>query len=353
MNRKTFADAPGGRENNLSLMKFVAALMVIFSHAFPLTGSGDDFLKQWSGGQANAGILGVAVFFFCGGFLVMRSLERRSGPDPRKTALSYFRARCLRIFPALWMVVAGCVFLLGPAMTTLSIGAYFGSAATWKYLLNGLLIPVHPLPGVFEGNPFPEATVNGSLWTLPVEFICYILCWVFFRAGFAGRDRKTLLSLPLVAAGTAVVYIVLRENTLLLDAVPQILLFFLGMQAYLWKEKIPKGGAAFWVAFGAAVVLLILSLRFGFYGWAQYLCLPVILMTLAFGIPPFAARFGRKMELSYGIYLTGWPVQQVLCQLFPGIGWAWNFVGAVVICVLLSLIITMLEKKLVGSRGHG
>lgn len=342
MSRKTFAEAPGGRENNLCLMKFLAALLVIFTHAFPITGSGVDFLKRWSGGQCTFGELGISVFFFCGGFLILKSLEGKSGPDPRKTARVYFRARCLRIFPLLWVVVAACVFLMGPLMTTRSFGGYFADPGTWKYLLNGLLIPVHPLPGVFEGNPFPEPTVNGSLWTLPVEFVCYVLCWLFFRAGFAGRDRKTLLSLPLVAAGTAAVYVFFWGNTLLLDAVPEILLFFLGMQAYLWKEKIPQS----YGTFGAAVVLLALSLRFGFYGWARFLCLPVILMTLAFGIPPFAARFGRRRELSYGIYLTAWPVQQILCQLFPGIGWAGNTAGAAVICILLSVPLTAVEKKM-------
>jgi len=342
MKEKTFAQAPGGRDNNLNLMRLIAALMVIFSHAFPLTGSGDDYITQLSGGQTSIGNLGITVFFFCGGFLMMKSMEGK------KTARAYFRARCERIFPALWIVVAACAFLLGPAVTRLPLRSYLTAGGTWKYLLNGLLIPVHPLPGVFEGNPFPEATVNGSLWTLPVEFLCYVLCWIFYKAGFARRDRRTLISIPLVFAAAAGAMYLLRDNELIASAIQPVVLFFLGMQAWLWKDRLPNSP----VLFAGSLALLAVSLWFRFFTWGQYFCVPMILMTLAFGLPPKAAGFGRKREISYGIYLAAWPVQQTLCQLIPGISQLANFALAAVICVPLAIGITMLENRIVSAIHH-
>ena len=46
---------------------------------------------------------------------------------------------------------------------------------TYMYLLNGVLILVHELLGVFTHNPMGDAVVNAALWTLPVEFSCYVL----------------------------------------------------------------------------------------------------------------------------------------------------------------------------------
>ena len=51
---------------------------------------------------------------------------------------------------------------------------------------NAVLVLVHPLSGVFASNPYPDV-VNGALWTLPVEYACYVLCFALF---FATRFRK-------------------------------------------------------------------------------------------------------------------------------------------------------------------
>lgn len=119
----------------------------------------------------------------------------------KKSAKAYFRARCLRILPPLWMVVLLSVFILGPVMTKLSAGEYFASGITWTYLRNLILVPTHPLPGVFEGHL--TSSVNGSLWTLPLEFICYILCFVFYKLGLAEGKKPLLMLLPVTAGAIA------------------------------------------------------------------------------------------------------------------------------------------------------
>ena len=330
----TFAEAPKGRNNNLNVLRFLAALMVIFSHAFPLTGNGKDFLMRWSGGQVSFGEVAVSAFFFYGGFLIMKSMERK------KTAKAYFRARCLRIFPALWITVLLCMFVLGPLMTTLSLKDYLLNGGTWKYLLNAVLIPAHDLPGVFENAPFVP-TVNGSLWTLTVEFGCYILCFVFYKLGFADR-KKALISLPLVAAGGAAAFLLLREQELIQSAVHPALFFYLGMLAYLFRDRIPARG---WIALLCAAAWAA-SVLLGGYPLFGLLTLPYILLFLAFGTKRTLSGFGRKRELAYGIYLSGWPLQQVLIACFPGIGWAVNFAAGAALSILSSAGITALEKRI-------
>ena len=112
--------------------------------------------------------LAVGVFFVISGYLISGSWERR--PQlPR-----YLTNRVLRIIPGLFLVVVVSAFVLGPLVTTLAAGDYFTDGGTYSYLRNAVLIPNYALPGVFAGNPFPGA-VNGSLWTLPAEFACYLV----------------------------------------------------------------------------------------------------------------------------------------------------------------------------------
>jgi len=85
-------DFTTGRDNNYNLIRFLAALAVIWSHSFPLSGSGGD--PAIVPGETFGGF-GVLVFFVPSGFLVAKSWER----NPR--LLAFFLARTLRIYPAL------------------------------------------------------------------------------------------------------------------------------------------------------------------------------------------------------------------------------------------------------------
>ena len=62
------------------------------------------------------------------------------------------------------------------------------------------MFPVgYELPGVFDGLPYPRA-VNGSLWTIPVEVLCYIGVALLGRWGLL--RRRTVLVALLVATLT-------------------------------------------------------------------------------------------------------------------------------------------------------
>lgn len=69
---------------------------------------------------------------------------------------------------------------------------------TYMYLLNGVLILVHELLGVFTHNPMGDAVVNAALWTLPVEFSCYVLCFVGYKITKFGKKRFLLISVPIL-----------------------------------------------------------------------------------------------------------------------------------------------------------
>ena len=101
------------RDNNFNLIRFIAASAVLYYHCFPLT-IGPVYSEPigrfiWIG----PGDLAVHIFFVSSGFLVTSSLVKRNN------IIAYFWARFIRIYPALFVVVGFCVFVIGLSYTSL------------------------------------------------------------------------------------------------------------------------------------------------------------------------------------------------------------------------------------------
>lgn len=299
-------DISKNRDNNLNLIRFIAAIMVIFCHAYPLSVNGLDPLGRLTNGQIHFGALAVYTFFFFGGFWINRSIHRS------KSLYSFFKARCMRIFPCLIITVFFCAFCMGSIITTLSLRDYFTNIQTYEYLLNSLLILRHNLPGVFENNIY-NATVNGSLWTLPVEFLCYIGCYLVWRLGLS--EEKTMkYTIPVFVIGYLLLYICLLQNPLLRSALGPGAMFYFGMLCDVYRKHISIKPAYVSIC----IIGLILSIFWGNLKYGLFLFWPYILLWLAFGVKKKWSSFGKKHEFSYAIYLCAFPIQQLVTMLFGG-----------------------------------
>ena len=151
------------RKNNFDIIRFLASLMVVWFHSYPLTlgiTGGTDQLAFLTGGQVTFGGLAVMIFFIISGFLITMSYDRSN--DLTK----FTKARILRIFPGVIFVVLLSTFVLGPLVTNIELKEYLTNFQTYKYLLAMSLYKMqYALPGVFETNVY-QISVNGSLWTL-------------------------------------------------------------------------------------------------------------------------------------------------------------------------------------------
>lgn len=178
------------------MTRFIAAMLVIMSHSFPLTQG--NIQKEWlyvlANGQLTLGALSVATFFLCGGYLSARDVSKYT------SVMQYVSARLKRLLPSLWFVIIACI-LLGGFIKTLTPAEYFTNAATYRYLLDGVMILQHDLLGVFE-NAVYLSTVNGSLWTLPVELACNIICYCGWKSRLItwGGKRKIILVILLIGS---------------------------------------------------------------------------------------------------------------------------------------------------------
>lgn len=329
-------------DNRFDILRLVAAWLVLFSHCYPLGGRPQNEPLASTLGIDTLGGVGVAIFFVLSGYLVTVSLER--SPSLREFA----RRRALRIYPGLVAICLLCVLVLGPLLTTLPQAVYWRHGMTWDYLKTASAWLVkYPLPGVFADNPAPHA-INGSLWSLPYEIRCYI---VLALLSLVPGPLK--LKVSLVTAGLAVLLLV---RPLVPPATPFDkflgldyyhtklgLLFALGSVFACWRERIRP---LLW----PAALMLVVVYFLGHSVW-QLLLYVLGLGTLTLWLALYGKwlpRIPQRMgDWSYGAYLYGFPVQQVLAHFKLHEA---SFIGYVLACTVVTFALAGLSWHLVEKQ---
>lgn len=312
--------------NSLDLLRLIAAWMVLFSHQFALLGQGEpSFL-----GLNTFGGAGVAIFFFLSGNLVWTSWLR----DPHWGR--YFARRALRIFPALWVVVALSVFVLGPMVTRLSVAEYFSSHETWRYLLNGLLMIKKGLAGVFEANPLSQA-VNGSLWTLPSEFLSYIFVALWGLLVWLRSVHR--VSLALLVAVSLSSFWWMRYGKA--KAELEVMAFFWWGAAYGQWRWMRSAGQSFdrWALLGLVLAFGVFAFTSG--RGLERAGLMLVAAVLVHGAmhSDWASGLGRSLgDLSYGVYIYAFPVQQTWVHVWPEASLAVHLVLSTLTTLVLAYV---------------
>ena len=295
-----------GKDNNFNLLRHVAAAMVIFTHSYGLTSHEEPF-KRLTG--ISLAYVAVNVFFVLSGFLITASWIR----NPRLSR--YLISRIARIYPALWVSVALCLFVIGPIFTTLPLQNYFlhrdffiFAAENTTLILKGVY---HQLPGLFSTGD--HKAVNESLWTLPYELWMYMAVLV---VGLARAFKYRSLVIVLFAAlailyignGTYNIFVIQDKELVRLGAC-----FAGGSMLYLYKDQVPLS---------YMLVLLMLCLVVFGYGIGQdlgtnilFIVLPYITLVLAYLPGGQIRQFNRLGDYSYGLYIYAYPIQQVIANL--------------------------------------
>ncbi|PZP38936.1 MAG: acyltransferase [Pseudomonas fluorescens] len=301
------------RQNNLDFIRLFAAFMVLFAHSFALTGT------RHVGG-IDTGTLGVLIFFSASGFLITRSYARN--PNWK----TFLKARLLRIIPALIPLVLLCAFVLGPLVTTLPLSEYFAERHTYSYLKNAIPVNMqYPLPGVFSTNP--NTAVNGSLWTLSHELKCYLAVLIL---GVCGILRSKWLRPLSVLAFVLGCVVLMGAEFAGNKGITMQMAFLSGAVYYVWWKQIPQNIS---LAI-AATLILAAGIYFGYMAYAWYFVGPYALLFWAYYKPLKLWRFTQNGDISYGVYIYAFPIQQWLVWYTGGTISAWaNFICTAILVV--------------------
>lgn len=316
----TRLDGSRGLGKGFDFLRVVLATLVVYVHTYEVTGFQDmegatvKFMKYWV----------LAVFFGLSGFLITGSALRLRLRD-------FIINRGIRIVPALFVDVVFSVAVIGILFTTLPVREYLADSRIYFYLLNTVGDIHYFLPGVFGTHP--ETKVNPSLWTVPFEIGCYvIMAFLIISKSLKHPLVVIVCSLAaMIAALAADHYELVTYGDVTLTTPWQIAVtrggrlvvcFLLGISAFQLRYWLPYDWRPFAVGF-----LWCLFLNFDLHTGSllhrdsvlNIVAAPVLIYMMTFlgvsEIPPLPLF--RHGDYSYGIYLYGFPLQQIAYALLP------------------------------------
>ena len=297
------------RQNNFTWIRLLLSASVIYFHSFGLTAlrGYPDRLTDMTWPVATVGGLAVQSFFFLSGLFVAQSYYR----DPH--FIHFAIKRSLRIWPGLFICLFVTTVLAVLVSQPSEFQKYFALERIYSYIVKTSVFEfIWTIDGIYPRNQSP--VMNGAIHTLPLEAKMYV---VLGCVGLLGLN-KTPLRL-LVTSGILALLCFVPGT---LDRLPlhlfnadysrtAICMFLAGMAAFgaaqwirpLWWQGILLG-ILVWLTSGTVHVVVFYALVC----WA----------LLYLGQSPLLARLGSpRQDLSYGVYLYGWPSQQLVMALRP------------------------------------
>ena len=251
----------------------------------------------------------MPMFFALSGFLVAGSLHRT------KAITTFVGLRAIRILAALAVEVILSAIIIWPLLTTIPLTSYFTSPVWFRYFLNIVGDIHYQLPGLFLKNPIPDI-VNGQLWSVPWELHCYFA----LKTLAIIRLAKTRFALSAIVLLTSLGLFVRRA--LLFHGqfeqgygtLPPLLVvtFLAGVAIYNFRAIISWNRTHATLASAGMVTLALVP------GGDYFIAFPAAYITVYLGlINPRRIFLLQGADYSYGLFLYGFVIQQVIAQLGP------------------------------------
>jgi len=235
----------------------------------------------------------------------------------------------------LTFVVLASAFIIGPIFTTLPLQDYFSSSQLYSYIFNNLILNTqYFLPEVLTGNKYG---VNGSLWTIHYEVIAYIALLVFYLAG----SHKNIVISSMICIIIIIepitsfkgVLFATSDNSAIYLLAP---CFALGSLIALNKKRYKSNLRI------PAILFLLQFLLPGEEIKSTLMCFSLCLAALHFSSLDFVRRIKLKHDISYGVYLWGFPIQQIFSQYF-----SFGFIVNLTLSIAATMVIALISWHLI------
>lgn len=324
------------------MIHILAAVMIMAGHEFDLLASAPPIIL----GTDIHG-LGVRILFLVSGYLVCSSYLRTKNP------LKFLWKRISRLYPPL--IVCLVVTILFMRMLTTKPDAYWQSA--WLYFWHNLkMSPKFDLTGVFVDNPYP-ISVNGSLWTLPLELLCYVSLIPVLE--ILKALKKVSSKVTALLASVCLFILLAADTWRTLHPIENPCYFW----SVDWPHFLPLStwfftGVLFYFLdlkqfcnLQAAVVLSLIYLCVP--SACRYFIAPLLVgyLVLSFALsdsPLFCSFF--KHDICYGLYLYAFPVQQTVIFLALKYNMGLNVYCLLLISILITFVLAEISYFVVEQK---
>lgn len=333
---RTIGTALAGRDNSLNAVRLVLAAAVILAHSWTIGGYGETIF-HWIGANS------VNGFFALSGFLI-------AGSRLRHDFRHYITRRAQRIFPGFWVCLVVIALVFAPLGALLS-GVSWSPGDALAYIRNNASLVIFNREVGQTLTASPEgANWNRSLWSLMHEFIAYVVCGVLL--GVLWVRRNLALAAGIVVAVLPLAYVAVPDLDgpahMVNDSLRLLSFYFAGVLAYALRDRIHTSHTLA----GAAAIIVLAA---GFTSETLlYALTPIPLTYLLLHIgSTWRTQIAAKEDASFGIYIYGYPVQQVLAML--GLGalvpvWAFALVSMALTFPLAIASWRFVEKPAMGLR---
>ena len=314
------------RYQALNLLRLLLALVVTWSHCYPLAGQGGAEPIGNLTGVFSGGSLAVIGFFFISGMLITDSWMNNN--DVRIFASS----RILRIWPA-YLVAILFSALVGIYVSSHTLSEVFPSVCRYVSHNSKIIANIeYFISGAFTENPHKGA-VNGSLWTLPWEVRAYLLTLVVGYFGILSHriSANVLILLVLVVLYQFSVKGYLPPSWDSKEVAYMLGSYALGMFAAVNRKALgdKKILITFLVVFVACWFCISKK-----EGWIYLIGFSAIIYWIS---TQTHKKFpDLKTDLSYGVYIYSFPIQQLIAYEIKGIDPMAMFAFSLPLIFLLS-----------------
>lgn len=328
-------------KNAFDLLRLLLALCVILAHGKLIGGYGNfDFLSSITKSQTNFADFGILGFFGLSGYLITSSYINS------KNIYSFISHRIIRIFPAYWFCLIITAFCIAPAILFLESQSlkdfnFFDADGSLYYIFNNFFLKINQwsISQVLDKSYY-NGSLNGSLWSLYPELLCYTLVLFIGILGIFKNSKWLLLTIGIYLC---VIYALndvfnIKYGPTILILTPNLKLFttfICGSIIYSYKE-------ALFSKTTTQIALCIFSLfllKFGGFSIVAPFCISFCLITI-FSLFSFKLRY----DISYGMYIYSFPIQQLVSanykQTIP-------FLHFTLICITLTAVFAFISCILI------